>query len=62
MDWKKEAQIINSYADWEIEETKEGCFDYLDVIMSINAEEDLFSNEKPIWEIMKKELGVKNYW
>jgi len=61
MNWKLEAQIINQYADWEIEETKQGCFDYLEVIMAINTEEDLYSNEKPIWEIMKKELGIECY-
>jgi len=51
INWKEEGEYINSYADFEIEETKEGVLDYIEFITSINGEGYLYSNEI---EILKK--------
>jgi hypothetical protein len=48
IDWKKESEIINTYADWEVKPTKESVLNYLDVIISINGTEYLFENEKDL--------------
>lgn len=61
IDWIEEAEHINMYAEWEIKPTKEGVFEYIEIITSINGEEYLFENERKIMEaIMNDEQGIEN--
>jgi len=53
MDWEKEAETINSYSDYEIENNKRGVLDYVEFILCINGEEYLFSNERKILKYLK---------
>jgi len=58
INWKEEAEVINSYSDFQIQETKEGVLDYLEFIISVNGTEYLFTNEK---ELLKK-TGLDKEW
>ena len=59
IDWKKEAEFINTYSDYTIKLTKEGVVDYVEFISSINSYEELFSNEKRLYKYIIKHI-LKN--
>ncbi len=54
VNWEKEAEHINTYADWKVEPTKESVLDYIGEIISINGGVIwLFDNEYNILERIK---------
>ena len=48
INWKKEAQFINTYSDTKIKGTEEAVRDYLDNIICLNGEQYLYLNEKEL--------------
>jgi len=61
INWKEEADFINTYADSKIKRTKKEVLEYLEMIQAINGNQDFYSNEKSILKRYKhnlKEMGV----
>lgn len=53
INWKKEAQYINVYSDYEIKETKSGVKEYIENIIAINGISYLYCNEKRLLKYLK---------
>ena len=48
IDYEYEAEVINQYSDWVVKPHKEAVIDYLESIISLNGEEELYGNEREL--------------